>query len=112
MRSRGAIRSFWSFLLITALVDIIWLLGYSPLRPLSWDMLTQLSRKDQLACIISAFSFVYKLVVITTAVSLSSAFAEREALLARMEREAGVGPATSSSGEPLDARSLAAQAGK
>lgn len=119
VRSHGAIRSFWFFTLITILVDLLWLLVYSPLRPIAWDTLLSLSRKDQLSVMISVLNTCYKGVVVWTAIALQGAFTAREALISQIELEAGVGrgatgsaasPATTSSGEPLDARSLAAQA--
>lgn len=117
MRSFGAIRSFWFFLLITVVVDTLWLLAYSPLRPLDWDMLMQLSRKDQLSVLLSLLSMVYKCMVIYNAIRLQLCFTRRETLIKVMERDAGVGALeaatakVTSSGEPVDARSLAAQAG-
>lgn len=47
VRSSGAIRSFWFFTMVTMLVDALWLLAYSPLRPIEFDVLKQMSRKDQ-----------------------------------------------------------------
>lgn len=49
VRSYGAIRSFWFFTSVTIIVDVLWLLAYSPLRPIEWDTLQQLSRKDQVS---------------------------------------------------------------
>ena len=118
VRSYGAIRSFWFFLGVTVVVDLLWLLAYSPLRPLDWDMLMQLSRKDQLSVLFSVLAMFYKLSVIYTAIRLQSFFDRRERLIKQMERDAGVGaneallPKETSSGEPADARSLAAQAGQ
>ena len=47
MRSAGAIRTFWFFMLISIAVDMLWLFVYSPLRPIAWDTILSLSRKDQ-----------------------------------------------------------------
>ena len=46
MRSSGAIRTFWFFTLISIFVDLLWLFVYSPLRPIAWDTVLALSRKD------------------------------------------------------------------
>ena len=64
----------------------------------------------QLALLLSLLNTAYKVLVVWTGVSLQMAFSKREALIERMELDAGVTvKVTSSSGEPLDARSLAAQ---
>jgi hypothetical protein len=47
VRSAGAIRTFWFFMLISIAVDLLWLFVYSPLRPIAWDTILSLSRKDQ-----------------------------------------------------------------
>ena len=47
VRSAGAIRSFWFFMLVSIGVDLIWLFVYSPMRPIVFDTLISLSRKDQ-----------------------------------------------------------------
>ena len=47
MRSAGAIRTFWFFMLVSICVDLLWLFVYSPLRPIAWDTILSLSRKDQ-----------------------------------------------------------------
>ena len=63
-------------------------------------------------------STTYKVMVVWTSVSLQWSFDQREALIEQMELDAGVGrggagaSVTTSSGEPLDARSLAAQVGR
>ena len=129
----------------------------SPLRPIGWEQLQLLSRKEQLAVTFSALNAVYKLMVIyacirlyrvrapedgqnesgtrrlpagappvhdapfphapSSTLSSGQAFEKREALLNATAEggESGNGGAastsgaTTSSGEPLDARSLAAQ---
>ena len=64
---------------------------------------------------LSVLNTAYKVLVVWTGVSLSICFTKREALLEQMELDAGVGrvgtspPGTTSSGDPLDARSLSAQ---
>ena len=47
MRSSGAIRTFWFFTMVSIAVDLLWLFVYSPLRPIAWDTMLALSRKDQ-----------------------------------------------------------------
>ena len=90
-RSYGAIRSFWFFTLVTVLVDVLWLLAYSPLRPMEWDTLQQLARKDQMSVTLSVLNLVYKLLAVYNAVQLQLALTEREELIRRMELEAGLG---------------------
>jgi hypothetical protein len=34
-------------MLISIAVDLLWLFVYSPLRPIAWDTILSLSRKDQ-----------------------------------------------------------------
>merc|ERR1711991_573532 len=34
-------------MLISVLVDLLWLLTYSPMRPIEWDTLKSIARKDQ-----------------------------------------------------------------
>ena len=109
VRSFGAIRSFWFFTLISVLVDALWLLAYSPLRPIEWDTLQQLSRKDQLSVMLSVLNVVYKLIVVWSAINLQMTLTRRELLIKEMELEAGPGSSCTSSGEPIDSRSLAAQ---
>ena len=46
VRSSGAIRTFWFFTLISIFVDLLWLFVYSPLRPIAWDTVLALARKD------------------------------------------------------------------
>lgn len=46
-RSKGAIRSFVFFILMSIVVDLLWLFVYSPLRPIAFGTLLSLSRKDQ-----------------------------------------------------------------
>ena len=104
-------------MLISIGVDLLWLFVYSPLRPIAFDTLLALSRKDQLSVMLSLLNAAYKVFVVWTAVQLHLAFEKREALIAQMELDVGVVPqgrgnATTSSGEPLDARSLAAQQGR
>ena len=146
MRSAGAIRTFSFFTILSIFVDLLWLFVYSPLRPITWDMMLALSRKDQvrepahpqafnncrygctrlsrasahhaapqLTLLLSLLNTAYKVLVVWTAVSLQICFTQREALIEQMELDAGVGRAiaepraTTSTGELLDARSLAAQ---
>ena len=47
VRSAGAIRTFWFFTLLSIFVDLLWLFVYSPLRPIAFDTILALSRKDQ-----------------------------------------------------------------
>jgi hypothetical protein len=138
VRSHGAVRSFAFFLLITAVVDVMWIFAYSPLRPIVWETLSQLSRKDQMAVLLTCLGCVYKMHVVHTCTYLVHNFKKREAVIDQMERDAGVreplleaeagqaaagaaataaaeaeaAEATTSSGEPLHKESLAAQAGK
>ncbi|KAL1519934.1 hypothetical protein AB1Y20_023422 [Prymnesium parvum] len=106
VRSKGSIRSFWVFLSVTVCVDVLWLVEYSPLQPIGWEQLQLLSRKEQIAIILSAVNAVYKLLVIHSSIWLCQAFAKREALL-NAATSGVVG--TTSSGDPLDSRSLSAQ---
>ena len=96
-------------MLISIFVDLLWLFVYSPLRPIAWDTMLSLSRKDQLSLLLSLLNTAYKVLVVWTGVSLQICFTRREAIIEQMELDAGVNKATTSSGEPLDARSLAAQ---
>ena len=97
-------------MLISIGVDLLWLFVYSPLRPIAFDTLLALSRKDQLSVMLSLLNAAYKVFVVWTAVQLHLAFEKREALIAQMELDVGVLPnRTTSRGEPLDSRSLAAQ---
>ena len=74
----------------------------------------------QLSVMLSVLNLVYKVIVVYSAINLQMSFTKREELIKQMELEAGLGgapssapaTATTSSGEPLDSRSLAAQAGK
>jgi len=113
VRSKGAIRSFWVFLLLTVGIDVFWLVSYSALRPtssgFSWDMIQEMSRREQVAVALSALNVVYKLAVVVTAIRLQGLFstyerASNESIDAKKPAEAGT-----SSGAPLDKRSLAAQ---
>lgn len=68
---------------------------------------------------LSVLNTVYKVLVVYTGIALTVVFTKRDALIQQMEMDAGFGPAgtsssnaTTSSGEPVDARSLAAQAGR
>jgi hypothetical protein len=36
-------------MLISIAVDLLWLFVYSPLRPIAWDTILSLSRKDQVS---------------------------------------------------------------
>ena len=47
VRSAGAIRTFWFFMLVSVGVDLLWLFIYSPMRPIAFDTMMSLSRKDQ-----------------------------------------------------------------
>ena len=47
VRSAGAIRTFSFFTVLSIFVDLLWLFVYSPLRPITWDMMIALARKDQ-----------------------------------------------------------------
>jgi len=113
VRSKGSIRSFWVFLTVTLCVDVIWLIEYSPLRPIAWEQLQTLSRKEQLAVTFSGLNAFYKIMAIYSAMHLQGIFEKREAMLAAAGGEAkaeeGTAKGTTSSGEPLDSRSLAAQ---
>ena len=151
VRSAGAIRTFAFFMVVSIVVDLLWLFVYSPLRPIAFETLLALSRKDQvrtcprvpsilardlgarapvalasaadvvtvvgrasaqLSLLLSVLNTAYKGLVVWTATSLHICFKKREALIEQMELDAGLGTtasATTSSGEPLDARSLAAQ---
>ena len=68
----------------------------------------------QLSLLLSVLNTAYKVLVVYTAVGLQVTFTQRDKLIEQMELDAGVGKpgATTSSGEPLDPRSLAAQAGR
>ena len=45
MRSKGAIRSFWVFLALSLVVDWIWFVYSSGMRPFNWERLEQLNRQ-------------------------------------------------------------------
>ena len=63
--------------------------------------------------VLSVLNTVYKVLVVYTGIALTMVFNKRDAHIQQMELDAGFGPgATTSSGEPVDARSLAAQAGR
>ena len=67
--------------------------------------------------VLSLLNTAYKMLVVYTAIALTMAFSKRDALIGQMEMDAGLGlcstaNATTSSGEPADSRSLAAQAGR
>lgn len=116
VRSKGSIRSFWTFLAVTIVVDVVWLLEYSPLHPIDWATLQQLTRKEQLACVMSAVNALYKAAAVYTSIVVTRAFERRERLLSDIAAGGSSpgGPCSddtklTSSGEPLDARSLAAQ---
>ena len=47
VRSMGAVRSYWFFMSISVVVDFMWIFTYSPMRPIAWDTLKAISRKDQ-----------------------------------------------------------------
>ena len=96
VRSKGSIRSFWVFLAITFCVDVIWVVQYrralprafivlphhappppplsrvrrSPLRPIGWEQLQLLTRKEQLAVTFSALNAIYKLMAIYACIRL------------------------------------------
>ena len=60
---------------------------------------------------LSMLNMAYKVLVVYTGIQLQFSFSQREAIIAQMQIDAGLPstrPATTSSGEPLDARSLAA----
>ena len=66
----------------------------------------------QLSVMLSILNLAYKLMAVWNAFQLQLKFQEREALLKQMELEAGPEDglgATTSSGEPIDPNSLAAQ---
>jgi hypothetical protein len=74
-------------------------------------------RAWQLSLLISVLNSAYKTMVVWSGVKVQFLFTQRDALIEQMEVEAGVragsgAPATTSSGEPLDARSLAAKVGR
>lgn len=76
-----------------------------------------LPNSAQLSVVLSLLNTAYKVLVVYTAIALTMAFSKRDALIQQMELDAGlgcssVGNATTSSGEPTDSRSLAAQAGR
>ena len=72
--------------------------------------------------LLTVLNLVYKVSTIYSAITLQRAFAKREDLIKRMELEAGVAAGapssapsaapTTSSGEAVDSRSLAAQEGR
>ena len=73
--------------------------------------------------VLSLLNTAYKVLVVYSAVLLSMAFSKRDAVLQQMELDAGLGAgapaakasstsATTSSGEPLNPGSLAAQSGR
>ena len=86
--SKGAIRSFWTFLLLTVVIDLLWLYEYSALRPLSlnlpqlWEQAQLMTRREQLAVSLTLINVVYKGIAVLVAIRLQSAFDEREAELA------------------------------
>ena len=73
-----------------------------------------------MSVVLSVLNTVYKVLVVYTGIALTMVFTKRDALIQQMEMDAGfrtgagagAANATTSSGEPLDARSLAAQAGR
>ena len=82
------------------------------------SMLTRcVPARSQLSVMLSVLNLLYKLTVVWSAISLAHSFTGREELIKQMEIEAGQGGATSASsaitstGEPVDSRSLAAQEG-
>jgi hypothetical protein len=77
--------------------------------------------RPQLSVILTALNAFYKVMVVSSAIQLQWAFDERVSLIEQMERNAELvtnmpdAPAPSlktSSGQPVDARSLAAQEGR
>jgi hypothetical protein len=63
-RSRGAIRAFWLYLLVSVLIDGLWLYQYSALQPFTWQQMQQMTRREQAAVALTAVNILYKLVVI------------------------------------------------
>ena len=86
--SKGAIRSFWTFLLLTIVIDLLWLYEYSALKPLSfdlpqlWEQAQLMTRREQLAVSLTLINMAYKGIAVLVAVRLQNAFDERESELA------------------------------
>ena len=57
-------RAFWVYLLISVLIDGLWLYQYSALQPFTWQQLQQMTRREQVAVALTAVNIVYKLVVV------------------------------------------------
>ena len=49
VRSKAAIRSFWVFLLLSVVVDGLWVVQYSALRPFTWSQVQQMTRREQVS---------------------------------------------------------------
>lgn len=106
VRSKGAIRSFWVFLLLTICVDVMWLVEYSALRPFTFEQLQLMTRREQVAVALSVLNVLYKLVVVFISIRLQILFGRREEAVAE-QAEAAV--ATYPNGAPVDYRSLASK---
>lgn len=48
-RSRGAVRAFWVYLLVSVLIDALWLYQYSALQPFTWQQMQQMTRREQVS---------------------------------------------------------------
>jgi len=106
VRSKGAIRSFWIFLLMSVLVDGLWVVQYSALRPFAWSQVQQMTRREQVAVAFSFVNMIYKVGVVSTGVQLQLLFGKLETALLE---QANLAQSSTSSGAVVDGGSLAAQ---
>ena len=66
----GAVRAFWVYLLVSVLIDALWLYQYSALQPFTWEQMQQMTRREQVAVALTAVNVLYKLVVVGVSVRL------------------------------------------
>jgi len=111
-QSRGAVRAFWIYLLVTVLIDALWLYQYSALQPFTWQQMQQMTRREQVAVALTVVNVLYKLVVVGVGARLQMLLGAFEASVEGEARSLPGSPAavtSSNSGRGYGSGSLASQ---
>jgi len=107
----GAVRAFWVYLLVSVLIDALWLYQYSALQPFTWEQMQQMTRREQVAVALTAVNVLYKLVVVGVSVRLQMLLGAFEAAELQGDRPGDTSAAGgTSNGGRAASGSLAAQA--
>mmetsp|Transcript_15065 Transcript_15065/g.43220 ORF Transcript_15065/g.43220 Transcript_15065/m.43220 type:complete len:168 (+) Transcript_15065:48-551(+) len=108
--SKGAVRAFWVYLLVSVLIDALWLYQYSALQPFTWEQMQQMTRREQVAVALTAVNVLYKLVVVGVSVRLQMLLGAFEAAELQGDRPGDTSAAGgTSNGGRAASGSLAAQ---